>query len=91
MEKDRGRRQTPSVHPGSRKPLISMDGAGLREGGEGQKWMVADEEGYLLTENDLRGSPTAQDTNSETKGCRVLILASFNSSPPTTAFDEKTY
>lgn len=54
MEKDRRRRQTPSVHPGSRKPLISMEGAGLdgwiegrREGGRGQKWILAGVEDCL--------------------------------------------
>ncbi len=33
MERDRRRRQTPSVHPGGRKSLISMGEAGLNEGG----------------------------------------------------------
>ncbi len=33
-----------------------------------QKWIVAEEEGDLLTENDLKGSQTAQDTNSKMEG-----------------------
>lgn len=57
MEKDRRRRQTPSVHPGSRKPLISMEGASLdgwREGGgRNGRWRVR--RGVCLTENDLKG------------------------------------
>lgn len=51
MKKDRRRRQTPSVHPGSRKPLISMEGASLdgwMEGGRGQKSTVAGEEGCVF-------------------------------------------
>lgn len=54
MEKDRRRRQTPSVHPGSTKSLISMEGAGLdgrRERGDRNGWWRS----VCLTENDLKG------------------------------------
>lgn len=70
METDRRRRQTPSVHPGSRKPLISVEGAGLdrgrkrwREGWRGRKCTMAGEEGC-----------NTQAVNTHTE----LILARFN-------------
>lgn len=62
---------------GSRKPPISMEGAGLDGGGdlrEGQKWVLADEEGYLLTGNEPKGSLAVQDRKSETKRCTVRLV-----------------
>lgn len=38
---------------------------------EGQKWVLADEEGYLLTENEPKGSVAVQDGKGEMKRCTV--------------------
>lgn len=41
---------------------------------EGQKWVLADEEGYLLTENEPKGSVAVQDGKGEMKRCTVQCV-----------------